>query len=67
MEMAENTCAKCGNTNFREGELDGYARVRPVNSSFSRGSAILVQFCSKCGEIFSMTVTKPERFPDIFR
>ncbi|KOP81847.1 hypothetical protein AN957_09510 [Cytobacillus solani] len=56
------TCKACGSTKFTKGRLDGYAKVRPINKTFSLGSNLILTFCKKCGEVSSMKVEKPNKF-----
>lgn len=62
METNTYRCKACGGQPFSEGKLDGYAALRPVNTSFSSGSPLIFTVCTQCGEIASIKATKPEKF-----
>lgn len=62
METNTYRCKACGGQPFSEGKLDGYAALRPVNTSFSSGSLLIFTVCTQCGEIASIKATKPEKF-----
>ena len=55
-------CPICGCKDIGEGTLSGHANMRPTNKFFSIGSEVLADVCTKCGHIFSLRVTKPEKF-----
>ncbi|WP_313798591.1 transcription initiation factor TFIIIB [Cytobacillus sp.] len=55
-------CNSCGSKKFTKGRLDGYAKVRPLNKTFSLGSGIILTFCKNCGEVFSMKVENLNKF-----
>jgi len=54
METNTYRCKACGGQPFSEGKLDGYAALRPVNTSFSSGSLLILTVCTQCGEIASI-------------
>ncbi|MBS4188992.1 hypothetical protein KHA94_02015 [Bacillus sp. FJAT-49705] len=62
MNKQNQTCIVCGSKKFTQGRLDGYAKVRPINKTFSLGSNLILTFCKDCGEVSSIKVEKPSKF-----
>ncbi|PRR82041.1 transcription initiation factor TFIIIB [Clostridium vincentii] len=57
-----NGCPVCGCTEIGKGKLIGHANMIPVDKFFSGGSEIVADICTKCGQVLSLKVIKPEMF-----
>jgi hypothetical protein len=55
-------CKACGSDSFTKGEMDGYAKLKPINTLFAIGSSLTYTFCKDCGEVASIKVNKPHKF-----
>ncbi|WP_274307035.1 hypothetical protein [Solibacillus daqui] len=67
MDKNKFVCKACGNDTFTSGQLGHGSftmegNVRPIDSLIASGSPIILSFCKKCGEVFSIKVAKPEKF-----
>lgn len=55
-------CTMCGSEKIKKGKIHGMAAVMPLNSRTGMfGSALIVSFCSECGEVLDMKVANPEK------
>lgn len=60
--MEIQKCPVCGNEKIKKGKIHGFASVLPLNSrNGAFGSALIVSFCSECGEVLSSKVDHPEK------
>jgi len=59
---SNNQCPICGCKEIGKGILSGYANMMPVDKIFAVGSGIVADICTKCGQILSLRVIKPEIF-----
>lgn len=60
--METQKCTVCGNEIFKKGKLTGIAALQSLKSrSGINGSELIFTFCSKCGEVLSIKVEKPEK------
>ncbi len=55
-------CRICGCKEIGKGILCPNAKMFPIDKTFSLGSKIIADICTKCGYILSMRVTNPEKF-----
>lgn len=62
MENNKLICKSCGSDSFSQGELNGYATLKPVDTFFSNGSPLIFTLCQNCGEVASIKVKKPRKF-----
>jgi len=62
MDNQKLICKACGSDFFTKGQLDGYAKLRPINKFFTVGSSLIYTFCKDCGEVASIKVNKPHKF-----
>lgn len=55
-------CPVCGNEKIRKGKIHGSAAVMSLKSRNGMfGSALIVSFCSECGEVVGLKVANPEK------
>lgn len=60
--MEIKKCTVCGCEKIKKGKIHGMAAVLSVKSRNGMfGSALIVSFCSKCGEVLDMKVANPEK------
>lgn len=62
MMTVEKNCKTCGQSEFGLGKMDGSTGVYPVHKALSFGTPLVLEICINCGEVYSMKVTKPEKF-----
>ena len=62
MDEQKLICKACGSDSFTKGQMDGYAKLRPINKFFTAGSPLLFTFCKYCGEVASIKVKKTKKF-----
>lgn len=60
--MEIKKCTECGCEKIKKGKVHGIAAVMSLNSrSGSFGSALIVSFCSRCGEVLDIKVANPDK------
>lgn len=52
----------CGSKKIGKGVLEGYTKMKPVNTVFTTGSEIEADICTNCGYILAIRVKKSEKF-----
>lgn len=62
MDRQKLMCKACGSDSFTKGLMDGYAKLRPIDKTFTIGSSLTYTFCKVCGEVASIKVNKPHKF-----
>lgn len=62
MENNKLICKFCGSDSFSQGELNGYATLKPVDTFFSNGSPLIFILGQNCEEVTSIKVKKPRKF-----
>ncbi len=60
--MEIKKCTMCGCEKIKKGKIHGMAAVVPLYYRTGMfGSALIVSFCSKCGEVLDMKVANPDK------
>ena len=62
MDKQKFICKACGSDSFTKGEMDGYAKLKPINTLFTIGSSLIYTFYKDYGEVASIKVYKPHKF-----
>lgn len=59
----KKTCTECGCIEIAYGIFAADCKLIPVNIIFKpgRGSEVIAEVCTKCGNILNMRVAKPEK------
>ncbi|WP_010233549.1 hypothetical protein [Clostridium arbusti] len=55
-------CPICGCKEIGKGKQISQGKMFPIDKTFSMGSEIVSDICTKCGYILSMRVANPEKF-----
>ena len=59
---SNKVCPICGCEEIGKGKQFAQGNMFPINKTFSNGSEVISEICTKCGYILSMSVTNPEKF-----
>ncbi|MCL1696974.1 hypothetical protein [Lysinibacillus sp. BPa_S21] len=66
MENVKLVCKAYGSDSFTTGQVGGNSsqgNIRPIGSIMTFGSPLLMTFCKNCGEVASIKVDNPKKFP----
>ncbi len=54
MEQKKMKCPECGCIKIGKGKFEGAGKLYPIDKFFSTGSEVIVEVCTKCGNILKM-------------